>query len=92
MDAVGGVGDRRRDAVLLPADAFVVDRVFEAVLVVVQPRGTGFHFDENDFLDVLRIHAFEDEEVDRCADEFCLGGAEGEVREVRCELLGEHSA
>ncbi len=78
--------------VLEPADALVVDRGFEAVLVVVETRGTGFHFDENNFLDVMRIHASENEKVDWRADEFCLGGAEREVREVWRELLGEHAA
>ncbi len=33
-----GVSDGGWDAVLVPANAFVVDRVFEVVLVVVQPR------------------------------------------------------
>ena len=79
------------DAILVPADAFVVDCVLEAVFVVIKTRGTGFHFDENDFLDVMRIHAFENEEVDRCADEFRLSGAEGEVGEIGRELLGEHA-
>ena len=69
-----------------------VDRVFEAVLVVVQPCGAGFHFNEDHFLDVLGVHAFEDEKVDRCADEFRLGGAEGEVGEIGRELFGEHAA
>ena len=80
------------DVVLVPADTFVFDCVLEAVFVVIETRGTGFHFDEDDFLDVLRVHAFEDQEVDRRADEFRLGGAEGEVWEVRRELLGEHAA
>ena len=35
-DGVGGVGDRGRDAALVPADGFVVDCVFEAVFVVVR--------------------------------------------------------
>jgi len=31
---------------------------------------------------VLRVHAFEDEKVDRCTDEFGLGGAEREVGQI----------
>ena len=53
-------------AVLVPADALIYDRVFEAVFVVIEAGGTGFHFDEDDFLDVLRVHAFENEKVDQC--------------------------
>ena len=33
---VGGVGDGSGNAVLVPADALVYDRVFEAVFVVVE--------------------------------------------------------
>ena len=75
----------------MPADTSVFDCFFEAVFVVIKTRGTGFHFDENDFLDMMRIHAFEDEEVDWRTDEFRLGGAEGEVGEIGRELLGEHA-
>ena len=37
------------DAVLLPADALVYDRVFEAALIVIEAGFSGFHFDEDDF-------------------------------------------
>ena len=50
--------------VLAPADAFVVDRVFEAVFVVIAACGAGFHFDEDDFLDALRVHSSENKKVD----------------------------
>ena len=33
---IGGLGEGNGDAVLVPADAFVVDRAFEAMLVVVE--------------------------------------------------------
>ena len=41
---------------------------------------------------ILRVHAFEDEEVDRRSDEFGLGGAEREIGKIRGELFGEHAA
>ena len=44
-------GDEGGDVVLVPADAFVFDRVFEAVLVVIESGCSGFHFDEDDFED-----------------------------------------
>ena len=65
---VGGVSEGSGDAVLVPADALVVDRVFEAAFIVVEARGAGFHLDE--FLDVLSVHAFENEKVDWRPDEF----------------------
>ena len=68
--------------VLVPADALVYDRVLEGVLIVVEARGSGFHFDEDHFLDALFVHAFEDEEIDRRSDEFGLGGAEREIGKV----------
>ena len=65
-----GVREGSGDAVRVPTDAFVVDRVvFEAVFVVIETRGAGFHFNEDHFLDVLRVHAFEDEEVDWRSDD-----------------------
>jgi len=76
----------------VPADAFVFDRVFEAVLVVIEACGSGFHFNKDDFFYALRVHAFEDQEVDRRPDEFGFGRAEGKVGEVGRELLGEHAA
>jgi len=39
VDAVGRVGDRGGDAVLVPADAFLVDCVLETVLVVIEEVG-----------------------------------------------------
>ena len=39
----------------MSADALVVDRGFEAALVVIETRGAGFHLDEDDFLDVLSV-------------------------------------
>ena len=80
------------DVVLVPADAFVFDCVLEAVFVVIETRGTGFHFDEDDFLDVLAVHAFEDEKVDWRTYEFGLCGAGREVGEIGRELLSEHTA
>jgi hypothetical protein len=50
---------------------------------------SGFRFDKDDFLDVL--HASEDEEVDRRADEIWLGGTEWEVAEIG-ELFSEQAA
>ena len=35
---------------------------------MIEAGGTGFHFDEDHFLDALFVHAFEDEEVNRRAD------------------------
>ena len=64
-----GMGDRGRNAVGVPTDAFVVDRVFEAVFVVIETRGAGFHFNEDHFFDALGVHAFEDEEVDWRTDD-----------------------
>jgi hypothetical protein len=87
-----GVREGSGDVVLVPADTLVFDRVFEAVFVVIETRGAGFHFNEDHFLDVLRVHAFEDEEVDWRSDEFRLGGTEREVRKIGRELLGEHAA
>jgi len=52
------VGDGGRDVVFVPADAFVYDRVSEAVLVVIEAGCSGFHFDEDHFIDVLDVHAF----------------------------------
>ena len=86
------VSDGGGDVVLVPADALVYDCVLEGVLIVVEACGAGFHFNEDDFLDVLRVHAFEDEEVDRRSDEFGLGGAEREIGKIRGELFGEHAA
>ena len=77
--------------VFVPAGALVFDRGFEAVLVVVEAGRSGFHFDEYHFLDVLFIHPFEDEEIDRRSDEFGLGGAEREIGKIRGELFGEHA-
>ena len=77
--------------VLVPADAFVYDRVFETVLIVIEARGAGFYLDEYHFLDVLFVQTFEDEEIDRRPDEFGLGGAEREIGKIRGELFGEHA-
>ena len=66
-------------AVLVPADALIYDRVFEAVFVVIEAGGTGFHFDEDDFLDVLRVHAFENEKVDRRPRNFASVGLKGKL-------------
>jgi hypothetical protein len=66
---VGGVREGRGNAVFVPADTFVFDCFFEAVFVVIETSGTGFHFDENDFLDALFVQTFEDEEVDWRADD-----------------------
>jgi len=46
---VGRVPEGSGDVVFVPADAFVVDRVFEAALIVIEAGFSGFHFDEDDF-------------------------------------------
>ena len=43
------------DVVLVPADTFVVDRVFEAMFVVVQPGRAGFDFEARLSLAAVKI-------------------------------------
>jgi hypothetical protein len=87
-----GVSDARGNAVLVPADTLVFDCFFEAVFVVIETRGAGFHLDENDFLDALRVHASENEKVDWRTNEFRFSWAERKVGQIGGELLGEHAA
>ena len=76
-DGSVGVSDGRGNALLVPADTLIGDRTLR-LLVVVDACGTGFHFDKNDFLDVLRVRAFENEKVDWRPDEFGLNLIENE--------------
>jgi hypothetical protein len=46
---IGGLSEGNGDTVLVPADALVYDRVFEAALIVIEAGFSGFHFDEDDF-------------------------------------------
>ena len=60
--------------VFVPADALGSYGVTEAALVARELAVAGLDLDEDDLVDVLLVHALEDQEVYRLADEACLRG------------------